>query len=240
MNAGRSAIGEERDEPRRVHDQPRGEARDGDHVLRLAEELPDQARASGRLPPGAFQPVLQLAVLEILEVERGGVLHEPKAGLVAELLRQQRVEQGHGAAQHVGEDRKPEFQREQPSDAVEQAARDPLPQVVGGGRRLDEQHDLVDDELAHVERRDRQQCAHDPQQGLTERERRAGPPDELQERRQVAQCAQALAPGLVTWRRRGITGHGGGRSPAHRVDLRHTPLCRIVAKRTGLRRRRAR
>ena len=116
--------------------QPRGEARDGDHVLRLAEELPDQARASGRLPPGAFQPVLQLAVLEILEVERGGVLHEPKTGLVAEPLRQQRVEQRHGAAEHVGEHRESELQREQPSDAVEQSAREPLPQVFGGARSL--------------------------------------------------------------------------------------------------------
>ena len=231
--------GEERDEPRRVHNQPRGEARDGDQVLRLAEELPDQVRASGRLPPRAFQPVLQLAVLEILEVERGGMLHEPKAGLVAEPLRQQRVEQGHGATEHVGEDGKSEFQDEQPSDAVEHAARDPLPQVAGGGRRLDEQHHLIDDELAHVERRDRQQCAHDPQQGLTERERRAGPPDERQERREVAQCAQALPPGLVTRRRRGITGHGGGCSPAHRVDFCHASLCRNVAKRTGLRRHRA-
>jgi len=77
--------------------------------------------------PGTFQPVLQLAILEILEVERGGVLHEPKTGFVAEPLRQQSVEQRHGAAKYVGKDRKSEFQREQPADAVEQSARDPLP-----------------------------------------------------------------------------------------------------------------
>src|SRR6202163_2544559 len=167
---------------------------DLDHVLRLAEELPDQARASGRLPPRTFQPVLQLPVLEVLEVERGGVLHEPKAGLVAEALRQQRVEKGHGAAKYVGQNRKSEFQRKQPTNAVEQSARDPLPQIFGSRRSLGKQHNFIDDQLAYVERRDRQQCAHDPQQGLTERERRAGPPHQLQEWRQIAQCSQALSP----------------------------------------------
>ena len=185
---------EERDEPRCVHEQPCGKARNGDHILRLAEELPDQARTSGRLSPGSFQPVLQLAILEVLEVERGGVLHEPKTGLVAELLGQQRVEQRHGPTQYVGEDRKSEFQCEQPSDAVEQSARDPLPQVFGSGRSLGKQHNLIDDQLAYIERRDRQQCAHDPQQRLTERERRAGPPHQRQEWGEIAQRSQALAP----------------------------------------------
>ena len=49
--------------------------------------LPQPARAPRCLASRAFQAVLQLAVLEILEVERGRVLHEPQAGLVAELLR---------------------------------------------------------------------------------------------------------------------------------------------------------
>ena len=160
---GQESDGKERDEPRSVDEQPRGEACDSDDILRLAEELPDQARTSGRLPPCPFQPILQLAVLEVLEVERGGVFHEPKAGLVAEPLRQQRVQQRHGAAKDVGEDRESEFQDEQPCDAVEQSAREPLPQIFGGVRSLNQQHDFIDDQLADVERRDRQQGAHDPQ-----------------------------------------------------------------------------
>ena len=132
MNAGHQGNREQHDQPRRVDDEAGGEADDGDDVLRLAEELADQARAPGRLPPRALEPVLQLAVLEILEVERRGVLHQPQAGLVAEPLRQQGVEQRHDAAEHVGADRQSEFQREQPADAVEQAARDPL---LAGRRR---------------------------------------------------------------------------------------------------------
>ena len=185
---------------------PAAKLDDGDDVLGLTEELRDQARAPGRLPPGTLQPVLQLAVLEVLEVERGGVLHEPQAGFVAETLRQQGVEQRHGAAQHVGEDRQSEFQREQPADAVEQSARDPLLEVVGGTRCLDQQHHFVDDQLADVERRDRQQRARRPEHGLAEGEGRAGAPDQLQERREVAQRAEPFSPGLDSRRRRRVTG----------------------------------
>ena len=46
---------EQRDQPRRVNDQPGRKADDGDHILRLAEELPDQAGAPARLPPRALQ-----------------------------------------------------------------------------------------------------------------------------------------------------------------------------------------
>ena len=99
-----------------------------------------------------------------------------------------------------------EFDREQPPDPVEQAARDPLPQAFDRVRRLDQQHDLIDDQLADVERGDRQQCAHDAQQGLTEREGRAGAPDQPQERREVAQCSQALLPRPPFRRRQRITG----------------------------------
>ena len=190
---GQERDGEQHDEPRRVDEEPRGEAHDGDDVLRLAEELADEARAARGLAPRALQPVLQLAVLEVLEVERGRVLHEPQARLVAELLGQQRIEQRDEAAEHVGGDREPELQREQPADAVELAAREPLPQRVVDERRAREPHDLVDDELADVERHDRQQRAHDAQHALAHRQRGARPPDELQEGRKVAQRAQALA-----------------------------------------------
>ena len=82
---------EQRDQPGRVDQQAGGEARDGHHVLRLAEELAHQRRAAHGLAPRAIQPVLQLAVLEVLEVERGGVLHEPDARGVGEPLGEQRV-----------------------------------------------------------------------------------------------------------------------------------------------------
>ena len=199
------------------------------HVLRLAEELADEARAPRRLPPGALQPVLQLAVLEVLEVERRRVLHQPQARLVAESLGEQRIEQRDEAAEHVGGDRQPELQRDQPPEAVELAARHPLPKRVVRRRMPGEQHDLVDDELADVERHDGQQRAHDPQRGLTRRQRRARPPDELQERRKVAERPQALAERLAL---------GGERmrrmrprsAASHRIFFRHAALCRIAVE----------
>ena len=115
---------QQHDQPRRVEHQRRGEAQDGDDVLRLAEHLAHQRAAADRLPARALQPVLQLAVLEVLEVERRRVLHQAQAGGVGELLRQQRVEQRHRAPEHVGQHREPELDGEQQRDAVD-AARSP-------------------------------------------------------------------------------------------------------------------
>ena len=48
------------------------------------------------------------------------------------LLGEQRVEQRDGAAEDVGQDGQRELQRQQPADAVEQAACQPFAQVVRG------------------------------------------------------------------------------------------------------------
>ena len=71
---------------------------------------------------------------------------------------------------------------------------------AAGGEQV---RDLVDDELADVEGGDRQEGANQAQEQDAGRERRAGPPDELQEGRQVAQGAEALAQGLG--RRQSVT-----------------------------------
>jgi hypothetical protein len=131
----------------------------------------------------ALELVLHVAVLEVLEVERRRVLHQAQAGLVAEAFREQRVDQRDGAAQHVGQHRQRELQREEPGDAVEEAELPPFAQVVRRVRRADEQHHLVDDQLADVERRDRQQRADEAQHDLRGGERRAGAPDQREERR---------------------------------------------------------
>ncbi len=152
--------GEKRDEPRCIDHQPRGKARHCYGILRLAEELADQAAAPGRLPARALELVLQLAVFEILEVERCGVLHQPKARLVAGTAPEQSaVEQGNGAAQNIGQNREAELQRQQRADAMERSACQPLCQVIGGKRRAGEANDFVDDELADIKRRHRKLSA---------------------------------------------------------------------------------
>ncbi len=144
---------------------------------------------------------------------------------IAELLGEQRVEERHGAAEHVREHRESEFDREQPSDPVEQSACRPLLKPFDGVRSRNEPDDLVDDQLADIERCDRQQRARDPQQRLTQRQRTAGPPDELQERRDVAQRSQALPPRAAILSRQAVAGARRRRAAAARVVLGHTSLC---------------
>ena len=134
------------------------------------------------------------------------MVHQPEAGLVAELLREQRIEQRHDASEHVREHRESELDREQPPDPVEQPARHPLPSPSTACGARDQRDDLVDDQLADIERCDRQQRARDPQQRLTERQRTAGPPDQLQERREVAQRSQALPPRAAILSRQAVAG----------------------------------
>ncbi len=80
---------EQHDEPRRVDEQARGEAGDGDQVLRLAEKLAHEPGAAGRLRARPLEPILELAILEILEVEARRVLHQPHAGRGAQFFGKQ-------------------------------------------------------------------------------------------------------------------------------------------------------
>ena len=184
---------QQHDEPGRVHDQPRGEADDRHGVLRLAEQLAHQRRAPGRLAPRALEAVLQVGVLEVLEVQRRRMLHQAQARLVAEFLRQQRIDQRHGAPHQVGADRQCEFEGDQAGEPRQRTVEHEMPADAGGAVRRDQAHHLVDDELADVERHHRQQRARDAQHAGGEREHGARAPHHPQERRQVAQRADALA-----------------------------------------------
>ena len=64
------------DQPRRVEDQPGGKTRHRDDILRLTEQLPHQRHAARGLAARAFELILKLGVLEILEIERRGVLRD--------------------------------------------------------------------------------------------------------------------------------------------------------------------
>ena len=185
--------GEEHYEPRRVDEETRGEARDGDEVLPLPEELAHEAGASRGLRPRALEAVLELAILVVLEVETRRVLHQPHAGRRAELFGEQRIEERDAAAEHIRDHRERKFQRQEERDVVEHAAREPLLEGRAGRRRPREAHHLVDDEGADVERRHRQQCAQQAQQRLRHGDARARLPDELQERGKITKSAEALA-----------------------------------------------
>ena len=102
---------QQHDQPRRIDHQADGEAQDGHDILRLAEQLRQQRTAAGDLAPRAVEAILQVGVLEVLQVERGGVLHEANAGRVRIHLRQQRIDQRDDAAEDVRGDGERKFQR---------------------------------------------------------------------------------------------------------------------------------
>ena len=91
-------------------------------------------------------------------------------------------------------------------------------------RRCDEQHHLVDDQLADVERRDGQQRANEAQHRLRERQRRAGLPDQPQERRHVAQAAKALAKRTSLGMGDAVGRGRLGRAGAHRIVAGHAAI----------------
>jgi hypothetical protein len=186
---------EQRDQPRRVRDQADREAGDGDDVLRLAEDLAHERRAARRLAARAVEPVLQLAVLEVLEVERRRVLHQADAGRVREALGQEAVDERDDAAHHVRQHGEGQLQREQGQQVVDEPAREPAaerPARVAGAGQAD---DLVDDQLADEERRDGQERADETAGDRGRGQARARLPDGLEERRKVAQRSEAFAQG---------------------------------------------
>ena len=204
---------------RQQHDQPGGvdeqsgrEAHHGHRVLRLPEQLAHQVHAAHGLAPRAVQLVLQVGVLEVLQVERGGVLHQPDAGGVGEQLRQRRVGVAHQPAEHVRADRQSELQQQQPQQVRQLAAFPRRLQRVEAHARADQAHHLVDDQLADVQGDDGHQRPHQAQAHARERQRPAGAPDLAQERRQVLQRAEAfLQAGVRAGSAGAGSGIGGGR-----------------------------
>jgi len=170
------------EEPRRVDHEARPEAHDGDHVLRLVEELAHEPGAPRRLLARALEPVLHFAILEVLQVEGRRVLHEAQAHRDAEALAEQRIEKRDAAAEDVGDHGEREFQREKAPDRIEVVA-------------LDARHDRIDDERTDVQSRDREQRADEAERDHRDADRGTRLPDELEEGREVTEGAYALAEG---------------------------------------------
>ena len=143
---------QQHDQPRRIDQQAGGEARHRHHVLRLAEQLRHQGETPAGLAARALELVLELGILEILEVERRGVLHQAHARGVGHPLRQQAVDQRDDAAEHVRQHGERELGRQQqPSHCSSPLASQPS-SVAGRPGICTSAHDVVDDQLADIER----------------------------------------------------------------------------------------
>ncbi len=195
---------QQHDQPWCVDQQACGEADHRDDVLHLAEQLAHQVHAPHRLATRAVELVLQVRVLEILQVERGRVLHQTHAGRVGEQFGQQRIAVTDQSAQQVRRDRQHELHGKQPQQVVELSVLPCCGDRFVRDARADQAHGFVDDQLADIQRGDRQERADEPQSQCRQRQRRTGRPDLFQERRQVAQRVEAVA-------QTGLSG-GAGRS----------------------------
>ena len=221
--------GQQQHQPRRIHQQPDREADHGDAVLHLAEQLAHQAHAAHGLAARAVELVLQVGILEVLEVERRGMFHQPDAGGVGEQFRQQPVAVADHPAEQVGADRQRELQREQAGQRGQLAAGPGGAEAVEGDAGAGQPHGFIDDQLADVQRRDGQERADDPQAERGQRQRRAGRPDLPEERRQVAQRVEAVAQARLACLRVACafamaqSGAGVGVARVHLLRLRASP-----------------
>ena len=125
--------------------------------------------------------VVELRVLELREVERRRVLHEPHAEPVAEQVTEQALDEARGAREQLARNDDRELESDEPGDGA------PRSTIALRG------DDAVDDELPDPERRDRYECANEPQRGHGNRVAAVRFPDEPYELRDVPKGVDALA-----------------------------------------------
>lgn len=186
---------QEQHQPRQHRADRHRERHRGDEILELAEQLADQVRAPGDLAPGALQLVLHRAVLELLEVEGGGVRHQAQGRGVADFLRQHPVDVGRGSPEQVRDHREPELDSDEEPDMMEPRIGQP---AARGRRPGPARHHGIDHELGHIEHQGRQPGAQEAQGQAGEGETRIGRDGEAE---QGGEMAQRPEPG------------GGGTAP---------------------------
>ena len=99
-------------------------------------------RADG-LAPRALEVVVELGILELREVERRGVLHEPHADAVGEEVAEQTFDEARRAREQLADDDDRELDRDEPA-----TERQIAPVALRGD-------DAVDDQLPDPQRGDR-------------------------------------------------------------------------------------
>ncbi len=82
----------------------------------MTEDLAEQCSSPGDLPSRAIELILLVVALELLEIERRSLFHQPDAGEIAVGLGEQAVEEGTQPTREIRHDGKTEFERYQPAD----------------------------------------------------------------------------------------------------------------------------
>jgi hypothetical protein len=178
--AGEDGERQEEEQPRVVHHERRAERSERDQVLAHRQQHGDEPDARRRLPARSLEMIVEVGVLELLEIEGGGVAHQAHADVVREQVAEQRLDERRCPGEQLTDDDDRELER------------DDSPQVAERSARLSrEQHDLVDDQLGCPQRGDGHEGAHE-----SERHHRHGQsamrlPHEPHELRQISQHFEA-------------------------------------------------
>ncbi len=200
---------EEHQQPGDVDRDRDAERRQGDQVLQRRQQHGEEPDPPHRLPPGPLQLVVDLRVLELLQVERRGVLHQLDAGPVGEEVAQETLQQGGDPAQPLAHHRDRQLDPDQHGQPL--PGHRPAAAVQGDG--VDH---LVHDELADPEHAQRHRRAGHPEQQDPDDVARLGLPHHPEQLGQVAQGLEPLAPG----------DGGGNRATAAPVAADHRVLKR--------------
>jgi hypothetical protein len=181
-HAGHHRDGEQGEQPRVERGERDDERRERQRVLPHAQQLREQPHPPRGLPPRALELVVERRVLELREVERGGVLHEAHARRVGEAVAQQALEQRRRAGEQVAAHHQGDLERHEAPEP---------PGVAAAALRRDHR---VDDELPDPQREHRHPGAHEPQRGHAGRVPAVRAPHEAEERGHVAERGEAVAP----------------------------------------------
>ena len=183
--ARQNGHGEQQQQPRIVDHQRGGERGEREHILPHRQQHRDEPDARRGLPACPLQVIVELRVLELLEIERRRMPHEPDAHAVGEEIAQQRLHERRCPREKFPADHHRELQRDDPPQRCQR-------RTWRGG----EMHHLVDDELGDPQARDRyeraEQAQPDHRQGVSAMRL----PHEPQQGRKIAQRGHALPPAL--------------------------------------------
>jgi hypothetical protein len=90
---GQHRYGQQQEQPGQLHQQHTRQGNQRDEVLRRSQNQREQADTADSLPPRPLEMIVDLGVLELGEIERGGVLHEAHTEPIGEEIAQQALEQ---------------------------------------------------------------------------------------------------------------------------------------------------
>ncbi len=162
-----------------------GDERDG--ILYSRQQEGEQSDTADGLTPGSLELVVEVGILELLEIERRGVAHEVDARAIGKEITQEALEQRRAPGQPFPGQCDRELDTEQLSE----------PHPVHGRPRAGESngvHDLVHDQLADPQHRERNERARDPQEQDGDHIPRLAVPYQPQQSRHVPHRFQSFAP----------------------------------------------